>query len=101
VEDIVAAGFSALHSIEAASGMSLAALRRQYHGRLCLMGNLDLHVLLTADGAELELAVRQVLAEGNGQGGFIFGTSGGLTAEVELERLRLVARCLAESGSRG
>ncbi|MFH0728530.1 MAG: uroporphyrinogen decarboxylase family protein [Pseudomonadota bacterium] len=77
--DIVRCGIDGLQCIEAAAGMDLSEVKKDYGGRLCLWGNLD-PVCLTApvEEDEIETRVRMVLESGGTGGGFIFGTSSGL-----------------------
>ena len=97
LEDIVGAGFDGLQCLERRAGMNIPQVKAKYGSRLCLWGNLD-PALLTADGdvSALERAVGDLLEEGGGAGGFIFGTSSGLYSPMEPERLRMVYQKVRE-----
>lgn len=88
VDDIVAAGFDGLHSLEPDSGMDLRRLKEAYGQELCLMGNLELKYLLSSDRAELEKRISDILETMRTGAGFIFSTTGGLVAEVDIEQLK-------------
>jgi uroporphyrinogen decarboxylase len=90
---IVAAGFDGLQCIEPGAGMDISAIKTQYEGRLCLMGNVDPALLCDpastggATGIDgLRRAVRDVMALG-GAGGIIFGTCSGLHSGMRPERV--------------
>ncbi len=86
---IVAAGFTGLQGLEEAAGMDLAALKRDYGPELCLWGNLDpMHLVHSTDREEIERQVRRVMTTGFPGGGFIFGTSSGLFAQMRPENVR-------------
>ncbi|MBC7341926.1 MAG: hypothetical protein H5U02_05705 [Clostridia bacterium] len=77
--DLVEAGFSGLHGLEASAGMDLGQLWAEYGRRICLMGNLDYQWLASPRRAEeLEDQVRGLLSMAGRGGGYIFGSSAGI-----------------------
>lgn len=96
--DIAATGIDGLQGLEAAAGMDLAAVKRDFGRHLCLWGNLDPAGLVreTPPG-DVAAAAGAVMAAGAPGGGFIFGTSSGLfkgmrPAQV-IEAYRAAATC--------
>lgn len=76
--DLVAAGFTGLHSLEPAAGMDIARIKSEYGANLCLMGNIDLDFLVKAEREEeIAAGVRRLMAVASPGGGFIFSTSSG------------------------
>jgi uroporphyrinogen decarboxylase len=85
LDDLVACGYHALHPCEPAS-MNILRLKREYGGRLCLMGNINLDSTLclgTPDdvAAEVKLRLRTV-APG---GGYCCGSSNSIPEYVPYE----------------
>ena len=80
---IAACGFNGLQSLQPSAGMDIAAVKRQYGKRLCLMGNLDLDHLMTFGTPEEVAAQTRWLCENIGaDGGFILSTCNILTDAV-------------------
>lgn len=89
LHSIVGAGFAGLQGLEEAAGMDLAAVKREYGSQICLWGNLDpMHLVHSTDREEIERQVRRVMTAGSPGGGFIFGTSSGLFAQMRPESVR-------------
>jgi uroporphyrinogen decarboxylase len=97
---IKAAGFDGLQGIEAAAGMDMGALKKQYGGKLCLMGGLSPSLLCAPkatdpgenDKPSLRRDVSALIDSASGDGGFIFGTSSGLHAGMSPERVQRAYR---------
>lgn len=87
LDQIVAAGPDALHSIDPQGGMSLAKVREQYGDRLCTIGNVNCGLLQTGTQEEADADVRRCLHEGmdDGRNGFIFSTSNCVYTGLPLE----------------
>jgi uroporphyrinogen decarboxylase len=84
MDDILGCGFNALHPIEP-KAMDIRSLKRQYGGRLCLMGNLDLGYTLTRgtpqEVVEETLGLLRDVAPG---GGYCVGASNSVPEYVPL-----------------
>ncbi|NPV92975.1 MAG: hypothetical protein HPY50_19585 [Firmicutes bacterium] len=98
LDEVVEAGFQGLQGMEPSAGMDLAAIKREYGGRLCLMGSLGLEPLLGEEGSGLEAEVARIMDAGAPGGGFIFSTTGGLVEEIDVERLERLSRLVAKYG---
>ncbi len=82
--DIIECGFSGLQCMEEAAGMHLAALKENTPPHFCLMGGLDLKYLSPPTTAtERAVKVKDIMEAGKEGGPFIFGTNGGLGAELD------------------
>ncbi|NPV26658.1 MAG: hypothetical protein HPY81_04185 [Firmicutes bacterium] len=82
MDDIVAAGFDGLHSLEPAAGMELVKLKQLFGRKLCLWGNLSGDLLLPGVPLDkVQKATRRTLAQGAPGGGFILGNCTGILSE--------------------
>ncbi|OAT80751.1 hypothetical protein A6M21_12960 [Desulfotomaculum copahuensis] len=89
--DIAGAGFHGLQCIEAAAGMDIGRIKRQYGDRLCLWGNLDPEeLILPRSRPELRNTVQALIDVASPGGGYIFGTSSGLIKGMRVENLQVV-----------
>lgn len=97
---IVATGIDALHPIEPAAGMSLAAVRRKYGNRLCLGGNVDCGPLLTwGTPAEVKETVRQCFRDAATDGAFILSSSNSIHSTVKPENYLAMFEARDEFGT--
>jgi uroporphyrinogen decarboxylase len=85
MDDVIACGYHAIHPCEPAS-MDIVELKRRYHGRLCLCGNINLDSTLTLGTPqdveeEVKLRIRTV-APG---GGYVCGSSNSVTDYVPFD----------------
>lgn len=99
LDDLVALGIQGLHSLQPSAGMEIGVIKRKYGERLCLMGNLDLHLLSPfATQEEVERTVRETLRVAAPGGGYIFGTSGGLGPGLDPRNVRTMYRAALRFG---
>jgi len=90
--DILRAGVDCVQSLDAYSSMSLALARQRSDADFCLWGNLDLGWLMRLpEPAEIEEQLHTMLEPVRGTP-FIFGTSSGLSAGLNLPSLDAVYR---------
>jgi uroporphyrinogen decarboxylase len=94
--DLAEIGFDGWQGLEAAAGMDLGLIKRDYGARVCLWGNMDpahLQVPSSPDEIASRLdAIWQATGQGNG---FILGTSSGLIRGIRPENLRAIRDRLA------
>ena len=91
LDQIVACGPDALHSIDPQGGMNLAEVRKKYGDRVCTIGNVNCGLLQTGTDEEAAEDVRRCLREGmDGNYGFIFSTSNCVYTGMPLERYDLM-----------
>jgi len=89
MDDIVKAGFDGLQCIDAAAGMDIGQVKKQYGRDLCLWGNLNPHGLCEPRSRrELEREAQSIISVAGKGGGLIFGTSSGLFEGMRLENLK-------------
>jgi uroporphyrinogen decarboxylase len=98
IDDLIACGFHALHPCEPAS-MDIERLKRQYAGRLCLCGNIDLDSTLTRgtpQDVEEEVKLRiRTIAPG---GGYCCGSSNSIPEYVPYENYLAMIRAIRKYG---
>lgn len=96
--DMVAAGVDAFQAIEP-KVMDIVAVKREYKGRLALMGNLDLGYTLTRGSTQdVEEAVKFLLKHVAPGGGFLLGSCNSITNYVPLENFKTMMRTVSEFG---
>jgi uroporphyrinogen decarboxylase len=98
LDDLIACGVKALQPIEP-KAMDIVALKRDYEGRLCLIGNIDLGSTLTRGRpddvrAEVHERIRRV---GPG-GGYCVGSSNSVTNYVPLPNFKAMLEATFEYG---
>ena len=98
LDDLIACGVKALQPIEP-KAMDIVALKRDYGGRLCLVGNIDLGSTLTLgtpDEVRAEVGERiRTLAPG---GGYCVGSSNSVTNYVPLPNFKAMLEATFEYG---
>ena len=86
LDNIVSCGFDGLQSLQPSAGMNIAALKRDYGDKLCLMGNLDLDYLLPfGTPAQVAAETKKLISVASPGGGFILSTCNILTEIVPAE----------------
>ena len=84
LEDLIGCGFNALQPIEP-KAMDIVELKRDYGGRLCLAGNIDLGFTLTLGTPDdVRAEVRERIQAVGPQGGYCVGSSNSVTNYVPL-----------------
>ncbi len=84
IDGLVAAGIDGLQGLEPVVGVDIGAVRRR-HPSLCLMGNVDLAWLSTPrEPEEISDLVAALFKAVDPRTRFIFGTSGGLMADLPI-----------------
>jgi uroporphyrinogen decarboxylase len=98
IDDLIQCGYNSLHPCEPAS-FDIAELKKQYGGRLCLCGNINLDSTLTLGSPEdvreeVKLRIRTV---GPG-GGYCCGSSNSVTEYVPYENYLAMLAAVREFG---
>jgi len=97
-EDIIEAGFDALHPLEA-NAVDIYRAKEEIGRSICLCGNLDLSYMLTrAEPAEIEEDVRKHLRGLAPGGGYCLGSSNSIPNYVPLEKYLAMNRACLELG---
>ena len=84
LDDILAAGFAALHPIEPES-MDIYALRERVGRRLCLVGNISVNTLSIGSAAEIRTLVKDRITRLGYDGAYCVGSSNSVPNYVPLE----------------
>jgi uroporphyrinogen decarboxylase len=99
IDDLIECGFHALHPCERAS-TDIDRVKREYAGRLCLCGNIDLDSTLTLgtpDDVEEEVKTR-IRTIGPG-GGYCCGSSNSVPEYVPIDNFRAMIAAVAKYGT--
>lgn len=99
IDDLIKIGLNALHPIEP-KAMDIYQLKNKYHGKLCLIGNIDMAGSLgrgTPDEVRAEVKDRiKQIAPG---GGYAVGSSNSVAYYVPLENYRAMLEATFEFGA--
>ena len=85
ISSISGAGFNGLHGLAPSAGNDLLSIRKQTRGKLCLMGVLQVDCL---DSSELEASKESILPLLAAGGGYVLGSSEGLSKNTPLNSVR-------------
>lgn len=97
--DLAALPLDGIQCLEPAAGMDIGTIKKEYGGRLCLMGNFDLNLLASGTPETITAAVEQLLLAAAPGGGYIFSTSSGiLSADLPPQNVLALYRAVAEYG---
>ncbi|MDW7673246.1 MAG: uroporphyrinogen decarboxylase family protein [Bacillota bacterium] len=98
--DIVEMGFDGVHSLQPTAGMNIKAIKEKYGHQLCLMGNMDLDVLIPLGTLEeIAAGVQETLSAAKPGGRYIFGTCGAISKGLPLEKVRHLYQTAAKYGN--
>lgn len=97
---IVDSGFDGLHSLQPSAGVDIGAVKRDYGGQLCLIGNIDLDYIMTfASVSEVEENVKRTIDVAAPGGGYILSTCNTLIDAVPPENALAMYRTGESYGS--
>jgi len=99
IDDLIECGFCALHPCEPAS-MDIEKLARQYRGRLCVCGNIDLDSTLTSGTPEdVDEEVKQRIRALAPGGGYCCGASNSVPEYVPYENWVAMVEAVKKYGA--
>jgi len=98
IDQLVAAGPHALHSLDPQGGVDIAEVKRRYGHRVCLIGNVNCGLLDTGSDEEVIASARYCLRHGMPGGGYIFSTSNCIYTGMDLDRYHLILDVWREEG---
>ena len=98
VEQMIACGPDALHSLDPQGGVSLAEMKQKYGNQICLIGNVNCALLQTGTDEEAAADVRRALREGMPGYGYIFSTSNCVYTGMDLKRYEMMNKIWWEEG---
>jgi uroporphyrinogen decarboxylase len=94
-------GFDGIQSLQPSAGMDIAKVKKEFGGRLCLMGNIDLDRIMTlATPEEVAETVKRTMDIAAPGGGFILSTCNILIDAVKPENALAMYRTAEEYGTR-
>ena len=97
---IVGTGIDALHPLDAAAGMDMAAVKAQYGDRIAVCGGINCgEVLSDWTPKQVEAEVRRRLSELAPGGGYILCSSNSIHSQVRPENYRAMIEALRRFGS--
>lgn len=97
LDDLVGLGIAGMHPIEKGA-MDIAAVKRDYGGRICLLGNVDLNTLGMGTPAEVEEEVRYLVSTVGPGGGYIATSGNSLAGYVKPENALALGAAVAKYG---
>jgi uroporphyrinogen decarboxylase len=98
LDDLLTLGFDALHPLEPGP-MDIAAVKRDYDQRLCLVGNIDLHYTLTrGTPAEVEAEVKERIATIGQGGGYMISSANSITSYCKVENVWAMSNAIHKYG---
>jgi uroporphyrinogen decarboxylase len=95
--DLVDLGISALNPLEPGA-MDIAAVKKHYGKDLCLIGNIDVHLLATGTPADIEREVRHLLSVVAPGGAFVLSSGNSLASYCKAENVRAMVDTLLRYG---
>lgn len=94
-------GIDGLHAIEPDANMDIIELKRQYRGRLVLLGNLECDLLARGAPADIDAAVLKLMQEVAPGGGYVFSTSNSVLPDVPMRNLEAMLAAARRYGVYG
>lgn len=99
LDDLVALGLDAIHPLQRTAGMELAAVKRDYGSRICIIGNIDSSRTLpfgTADDVARE--VREALEIAMPGGGYVLASDHSLHDGIPVANILTMFQVAREEG---
>ena len=99
MEGAVKAGFAAVHALEPAAGVDLGEVKKNYGGKLVLMGNVDVGDVLCNDDLEaVRKDVDRCMAQAKEGGGYMLSDCNAIHAACKTAALKEMYRYGKEAG---
>lgn len=96
-EDLMEVGVDGYNPLEAKAGLDVVALKRQYAGRLAMVGNIDVRVLSTNDRDRVRTEVLRKLQAAKG-GGYILQSDHSIPPTVDPQTYDYVVQLARQYG---
>jgi len=96
LDDIIDAGFNALHPIQPV--MDIRYLKKKFGDKLCLMGNIDMDVLARGTPEEIKDLVKRNLRDIAPGGGYVVGASNSIPEYIPLRNFNAMRETAIEYG---
>ena len=99
LEDVLDIGINAIHPIEPKGmGADICGLKRKVRGRLCIIGGVDLDILIRGTPEDVAQEAKKKLHQAGEGGGYIVGSSNTVTDSVSLCNYRAMIETALECG---
>lgn len=95
--DLIDLGISGVHPLEKGA-MDVAAIKRDYGNRICLLGNIDLNILAMGTPEETEREVVEMIHTAGPGGGYIASSGNSLAGYLKLENVRALTAAVQKYG---
>ncbi len=99
LDQLVAAGPHALHSLDPQGGVDIAEVKRLVGDQVCLIGNVNCGLIDTGTDEEYLESARYALRHGMPGGGYIFSTSNCVYTGMDLGRYERILEVWREEGN--
>ncbi len=90
IDQIVACGPHALHSIDPMAGMDIRGIKAQYGRKICLIGNVHCAFMQTGTPEQIRESAEYAMMHGKPGGGYIFSTSNVVFKGMPLESYEII-----------
>ncbi len=98
LQDIATSGLHALQAIDPVAGMSMRAAKDSVAGKLCLCGNIDCGLLLTATPDKVYAETSELLQQCKTGGGLVLGASNAVQPDVPVENYQAMIAAWKDYG---
>jgi len=98
IQDIIEAGVTALHPLEAKAGMDVRDLKKRYGGKLAFHGNMDVRAL-SGTFEDVKTEVSSKLPTACRGGGYILGSDHSVPPSVSLQNYEYMLKLARKYGS--
>ena len=99
LDDLVTIGINAIHPVEPnGMGAYVHRLKEGFRSKLCLVGGIDLDVLIRGTPEEVERETRTRIMEFASGGGYIAGSSNSIPGEVPVENYQMMLKSVLKYG---
>jgi len=95
LEDLIEIGVQSVHPLENLA-MDIRQVKRDYAGRVCLMGNLDVDIIERGNPGEVRRATEQLLSDMAGPG-YIFASGNSITQWAPVENVLAMAQAVRQA----
>jgi uroporphyrinogen decarboxylase len=96
--NLIDLGITALNPIEPGA-MDIGEVKRNWGHRICLIGNVDVHLLASGSPDQVEQEVRRLLREVGPEGGYIMSSGNSLASYCRPENVRAMVETLQAEGA--
>ena len=91
IDDLIKVGVNAIHPIEPKGmGKDINRLKKDFSNKLCLIGGVDLDVLIRGNNQSVEKETLQRIKEIAPGGGYLLGSSNTISSEVRIDNYRVM-----------